>query len=215
MRKVNLPVDYENKRDFFLIDSDNLLDYSEIFGNNNPTYLEIGCGKGEFIETIPVLNPGINYLGIELKHKRILMILKKIWVDTHPNVRLMKLYVDEKVTEIVPEESLDKIYIQHPDPWPKRRHNKNRLIQHPFIDALFKILKPGGTVEISTDHPDYAEWIVEKFMEREDFESMFPGGFTRVSPYRDKHITTYFEKINAEVGFEPYFMHYKKLNKGK
>jgi tRNA (guanine-N7-)-methyltransferase len=211
MRKVNLPPDYETKLVYFLIKSDALLDYEQIFGNDHPVHLEIGCGKGEFISTFPVLKPEVNFLGIEIKLKRIIIILKRLWKDTHQNVRLLRLFVDEKVTEVIPAESLDKIYIQHPDPWPKRRHNKHRLIQQPFLDALHKILKPGATVELSTDHPEYAAWIVEEFAKRDDFEALFPDGFTRESPYLEEHITTFFEKVNAEAGFMPYFMHYKKV----
>ncbi|MBN2830403.1 MAG: tRNA (guanosine(46)-N7)-methyltransferase TrmB [Candidatus Cloacimonetes bacterium] len=211
MRKVNIPPDYEAKKAFFLIHPESRLDYKTLFHNDNPVHLEIGCGKGEFISTMPVLHPEINFLGIEMKLKRIIIILKRLWIDTHPNVRLLQLYVDEKVTEVIPEGSLDKIYIQHPDPWPKRRHNKNRLIQQPFLDALHKMLKVGATVELSTDHPDYAEWIVEEFAKRRDFEPIFPDGYTQESPYREEHITTFFEKVNAEAGFKPYFMHYKKL----
>ncbi len=211
MRKVNLPVDITPKKEYFLLEAESLLDYKKIFGNENPVHLEIGCGKGEFIHALPPKRPNINFLGIELKMKRVLMILKKIDEENHSNVRIMKLFVDAKVTEIIPAESLDVIYIQHPDPWPKRRHHKHRLIQQDFIDSLYKILKPGGTVELSTDHADYAMWIVDEFAQRKDFESLYTDGFTRVSPYKDEHIETYFEKVNADIGNEPYFMHYKKI----
>lgn len=211
MRKVNLPVDITPKKEFFLLNAENLLDYKEVFGNSNPVHLEIGCGKGEFISMLPTRKPDVNFLGIELKMKRILMILKKLDEVRHKNVRLIKLFVDANVTEIIPKESLDVIYIQHPDPWPKRRHHKHRLIQQDFIDSLYKILKPGGTVELSTDHTEYAEWIVNEFAQRKDFESLYDNGFTRESPYEEEHIETYFEKVNADIGFKPYFMHYRKI----
>ena len=101
------------------------------------------------------------------------------------------------------------IYIIHPDPWPKRKHHKNRLIRHGFIDVLWRILKSRGFIEISTDHKDYANWIVQHFRERKDFESVYDKGFIK-NP-KEEHIETFFEKKKREEGFEPFFMKYRKV----
>jgi tRNA (guanine-N7-)-methyltransferase len=210
-RKVKKPVDYELRAEKFLIETseNNLLDLEEIFGNNNPVYLEIGSGNGFFLTEKARRHPDINFIGIELKPNRIYSIMKKLDFDIHTNVRLMNHYVDKEITQILPKESIAKIYIQHPDPWPKKRHHKNRLIRQEFIDALNLMLKHGANVEIATDHPDYSEWIIEHFDQRKDFEPLFEGGFT--FERQEDHIETYFENVKESEGFPPRFMFYKKL----
>ncbi|PID28717.1 MAG: tRNA (guanosine(46)-N7)-methyltransferase TrmB [Candidatus Cloacimonadota bacterium] len=202
----------EEKRNFFLIkvEKDKQLDYEEVFGNKNPVHAEIGSGKGEFLAAKALLNPEINFIGFELKMKRIVKILKKLNIEDHPNVRIANFYIDHNITEHIKPQSLDCIYIQHPDPWPKRRHHKHRLIQQPFIDALAKMLKENAEVRIATDHDDYTKWIVKHFKERKDFSPKFENGFT-LEPY-EGHIVTYFETIKRREGFEPKFMHYRKIS---
>ena len=151
----------------------------------------------------------VNFLAIELKEKRIKTIIRQLDPKINKNVRVIKLFVDEKITDYVPEGSFQMIYIIHPDPWPKRKHHKNRLIQHDFIDVLRKILKPEGIVELSTDHKEYANWIIQHFRERKDFESAYNKGFTR--DLGEEHIETFFEKKNREEEFEPFFMKYRKI----
>jgi tRNA (guanine-N7-)-methyltransferase len=201
----------QEKLDFFKIkvEEDKQLDYVELFGNSNPVHVEIGSGKGEFLARKALQHPEINFIGIELKRKRIITITKKLNIEEHCNVRLANFYVDHNITKHIKPHSIDCIYIQHPDPWPKRRHHKNRLFQHPFIDALAIMLKDNCEVRIATDHDDYTKWIVKHFKERKDFSAKFENGFT-TEPY-EGHIVTYFETVKLQEGFEPKFMHYKKL----
>lgn len=210
-RHRKLPVNYEQKVAKFIIttEKDTLLNFEEIFGNRNPVHIEIGSGKGEFLSKKALAHPEINYIGIELKPERIISILRKLDLEQQHNVRITNLYVDKDITKVILAESVDVIYIQHPDPWPKRKHHKNRLIQDNFIDALKLMLKPKGTVEIATDHPAYSEWIIKHFQKREDFESLFENGFTM--DRQDNHIETYFEEVKSLEGFEPIFMFYRKL----
>jgi len=186
------------------------LDFVKIFGNNNPVHLEIGSGRGEFLLSKAKQNQNVNYLAIELKEKRIKTILRQLDDEIHKNVKLIRLFVDEAVTGIIPKNSLEKIFIIHPDPWPKTKHNRRRLIQQKFIDVLWELLAPDGEVFLSTDHSDYSDWIVEHFNQRNDFISIYEKGFSRTSPA--DHIETYFEKMKREEGFPPYFMIYHKKN---
>ncbi len=186
------------------------LNFEKIFGNDNPVHLEIGSGRGEFLLSKAEQNPDVNYLAIELKEKRIKTILRQLDEDIHKNVKLIRLFVDEAVIGIISEASLSKIYIIHPDPWPKTKHNRRRLIQQKFIDVLWQLLASNGKVFLSTDHSDYAAWIVEHFSQRSDFISIHEKGFTRTAP--EDHIETYFEKMKKEEGYPPYFMAYHKKN---
>jgi tRNA (guanine-N7-)-methyltransferase len=202
--------DLSSKFEMFEINPDpgKKLNFEQIFRNNNPVHLEIGSGRGEFLLSKAKQNPDVNYMAIELKEKRIKTILRQLDEDTNKNVKLIRLFVDEAVIGIIPEGSLSKIYIIHPDPWPKTKHNRRRLIQQKFIDVLWQLLASKGEVFLSTDHSDYAAWIAEHFSQRNDFISIYDKGFSRTAPV--DHIETYFEKMKKEEGFPPYFMTYHK-----
>jgi len=201
----------EESRKFFelQIEENEMLDFHKIFGNKHPVHIEIGSGRGEFLLKIAQQNPDINFIGIDLKEKRIKTIFRKLYKEKLKNVRITKIFLNEESIKILPPNSIEKIYLQHPDPWPKKRHFHRRLIQHSFIDIMHKILKKGGIVEIATDHEDYAFWIVEHFIIRKDFSSIYKKGFTKES--EKGHIETYFEKKKREEGFDPYFMKYRSI----
>jgi tRNA (guanine-N7-)-methyltransferase len=154
------------------------------------------------------MNPEKNFLAIELKSKRIETTLKKLDIVKHKNIRLARFYVDQDVTTVLPELSISEIIINHPDPWPKRKHFKHRLIQHEFLDALYKILVPSGRINISTDDTSYRQWICKIFFNRTDFESLYPNGFTMAPP--ENYVRTYFDEKHEAEGFPPAFMSYVK-----
>lgn len=196
---------------YFLIEiEDQLLDYAEVFGNENPVYIEIGSGKGEFISQYPLLHPDKNFLGFEVRRKRINNILKKIDPQRHPNVRLIETLVDERINLILPAASIDGCYIQHPDPWPKRRHHKRRLFQAGFLNALASILKPDAFVQIATDHEEYAQWITREFAKCDLFASVQDEPISS-EPHLSDHVITFFEQEQRRLGFEPNFMMYKRI----
>ncbi|MBT4333789.1 MAG: tRNA (guanosine(46)-N7)-methyltransferase TrmB [Candidatus Cloacimonetes bacterium] len=199
----------EKSRNFFelKVEENKVLDFNEIFGNDQPVHIEIGSGRGEFLLRTAQQNPHINYIGIDLKEKRVKTLFRKLFKEDFKNVRIAKIYLDEENIKFIPPNSIEKIHLQHPDPWPKKRHFHRRIIQHSFIDIMHKLLSKNGIVDIATDHEDYAFWIVEHFMERDDFVSEYKKGFTREA--EDGHIETYFEKKKREEGFEPYFMKYR------
>ena len=184
------------------------MEFSRIFGNNRPVHMEIGSGRGEFLIEIAQLEPDLNFLGLEIKGKRIKTILRKLDLERHSNVRLIRVMVNDRLLQLFPENSIERVYIFHPDPWPKRKHHKHRLIQEQLIEALGRVLCSGGDVMITTDHQDYKEWIVEHFARETDFLSVFPDGFSR-EPFRG-HIETHFEKKLKEKGFPPFYMRYIK-----
>ncbi len=198
-------------RDFFLIEPDGAAPLtSAAFGNANPLYIEIGCGKGEFISQYSLLHPDWNFLGFEAAEKRVRNILKKLDPARHPNVRLIRLLVDAKITGLIPPESVRGAFIQHPDPWPKKRHHKRRLIQQAFLDALAAILVPGAQVHVSTDHAEYANWIAEEFVKNPYFISLHDDPIQK-HPSLDDHVVTWYETDQRRQGFEPNFMLFEKI----
>ena len=151
--------DLSKKRELFEIRmiKGEQLEFPKLFNNSNPVHLEIGSGRGEFLLVKSEQFPNINFLALELKEKRIKTMLRKLEPEINGNVKICRLFVDNSVVEYIRPGSIDAIYIIHPDPWPKRKHHKNRLIQKGFISILWSLLKENGELEISTDHPDYAQ----------------------------------------------------------
>jgi len=201
----------EESRNIFelQIEEKDMLDFNKAFGNTNPVHLEIGSGRGEFLLQVALQTPNINFIGIDLKEKRIKTLFRKLYEGKLNNVRIAKIFLNEESIRFIPSNSIEKIYLQHPDPWPKKRHFHRRIIQHSFIDIMHKLLTKGGIIDIATDHEDYANWIVDHFSKRKDFRSIYKKGFTRES--EDGHVETYFEKKKREEGFEPYFMKYRSI----
>lgn len=199
----------EKELNFLLsIKGEEKLDLAEIFGNDHPVHLEIGSGRGEFLIGKARQNQHINFLGIDLKEKRIRTILRKLDPDRDHNIRLLRIFVDHQLLKHIDKGSFERIYIMHPDPWPKRKHHKNRMIQQEFLQTLAEILKPAGLIDISTDHYEYALWIQKIFATASSFKSLYVQGFSR-EPDAD-HVVTHFEEKKIGEGFPPLFMKYKR-----
>ncbi len=199
------------KREIFelKIEAGKIFNFANIFGNNNPVHIEIGSGRGEFLLKKAEQNPQINFVGIDLKDKRIKTILRNLDEDRHKNVRLMRIFINNESISMIPSSSIEQIYLIYPDPWPKKKHFKRRIINQEFIDVLKKVLRPDGMIEISTDHEGYANWIVGHFQNRDDFVTKYESGFSRQK--EENHIITYFENLKRLKGFEPYFMKFRRV----
>ena len=133
---------------------------SEIFGNDNPVIVEIGFGMGTATAEIAAAFPHNNYLGIEV-HKP--GIGKMLWEIEHrllSNVRIVEHDAVQVFENMIPPCSLKGIHLFFPDPWPKKRHHKRRLVTRPFTAALAAKLKPGGYLYMVTDWADYGTWAL-------------------------------------------------------
>ena len=211
MTKLIETPEFLARKKYFLIrvEKGRQIDFVEIFGNSQPVYLEIGSGKGEFISEYPLLHPQWNFIGFELQQKRVEISLRKLDITKHPNVRMATFKIDHEIIRLFPKNSVSGVFIQHPDPWPKRKHFKRRLVQQSFLDALSTILKPGGMIQVSTDHEEYANWIWKAFSKREDFLPKQEGGIS-FEPLLDEHVTTFYEREQRRLGYEPRHMLFEK-----
>lgn len=197
--------------DFFMVvPGEEPLDYRTIFGNDNPVFIEIGSGKGEFISGYPVYHPEWNFIGFEVRNKRIVNCLKKLSPAVNPNVRLAEVHVDGNIRSFLKPESVSGAFIQHPDPWPKKKHHRRRLIQQDFLNALASILIPGALVQVSTDHQEYANWIVEEFLANPFYESVYENPM-QDQPILEEHVVTWFEREQKRLGYPPNYMLYKRI----
>jgi tRNA (guanine-N7-)-methyltransferase len=137
-----------------------LIDLDRVFGRSAPRILEIGFGMGETTAQIAALNPGNDYLGIEVHTPGVGGLLKLLAERSLTNVRVIQHDAVEVLTHMIAPLSLDAAHIFFPDPWPKKRHHKRRLIQPPFVSLLAQRLKPGAYIHLATDWENYAEQIL-------------------------------------------------------
>lgn len=160
-------------------------------GGGEPVVLEIGFGGGEHLAAQASAHPDARFIGVEPFLNGVASCLRHIEESGVQNVRLHHGDARDVIARL-PDASLDLVYILFPDPWPKARHHKRRLIQREFLDELARVLKPSGEVRFATDWANYAEWTVWHFTrdkrfawtaERaEDWRTPWPG-----------HVTTRYE----------------------
>ena len=134
-------------------------DYPKIFNNNNPVIIEIGFGNGATLLNNAASNPEVNYIGIEVFQTGILNILAALQDSDNTIANLRVCQADARVilAECIPAQSLAGVQIFFPDPWPKTRHHKRRLIQTDFISLLAAKIQTGGFIHLATDWANYAD----------------------------------------------------------
>jgi len=138
-----------------------LLDFDIVFGRSAPRILEIGCGMGETTAVIAAAHPQQDYIGIEVHTPGVGSLLKEIATRELNNLRVVQHDAVEVVRDMIPLASLAGIHVFFPDPWPKKRQQKRRLIQSPFVSLLAQRLAPGGYLHCATDWEEYAQQMVE------------------------------------------------------
>ena len=135
--------------------------WRDIFGNQNPLYIEIGMGKGKFIHTMAKENPQINFVGIEKYSTVLLRAVQKMEQEELPNLKFLRMDAEE-ITEVFGNGEVDRIYLNFSDPWPKDRHAKRRLPSREFLARYDKILKKDGVIEFKTDNRALFDFAVEE-----------------------------------------------------
>jgi len=154
---------YDTSGEKYLIAfSDEEIDFKKTFENENGVTLEIGFGMGFATAEIAQVNPDKNYLGIEVHRPGIGRLLWEIEKRSLRNIRIIEYDAVSVTQKMIPKDSLDAIHLFFPDPWPKKRHRKRRLIQRPFTEALASCLKHGGYLYMVTDWEDYALHALEE-----------------------------------------------------
>ncbi|MHC9790743.1 tRNA (guanosine(46)-N7)-methyltransferase TrmB [Corynebacterium diphtheriae] len=141
---------------------DQRIDVAEWFGRSgHKAILEIGSGTGTSTAAMAPLEADTNIIAVELYKPGLAKLLGAVVRGDISNVRMIRGDGVEVLTRMFPEESLDGVRIYFPDPWPKARHHKRRIIQSGVLNLIASRLKPGGVLHVATDHADYAEWITE------------------------------------------------------
>ena len=133
------------------------LDLLAIFGREAPLQVDLGCGDGHLLCELARKHPQRNFLGIEKLAGRVAKVCRK---SAHlENVRVLKIESSYAIRHLLPEASVEAFYLLFPDPWPKRRHQRRRIVKLDFLDSIHRALEPGGVLRIATDQLDYFQQI--------------------------------------------------------
>ena len=172
------------------------LNFEQVFGRTAPTVLEIGFGMGETTEKIALARPQDNFLGVEVFNSGVGAMLKRIEASHLQNVRIIQHDAVEVVRDMITPDSLAGIHIYFPDPWPKKRHHKRRLVQPGFVQLLAGRLQPGGYIHCATDWEHYAHQMLEVLSGEPLLQNTCEG----FSPRPDYRPLTKFENRGLRLG---------------
>ena len=151
------------------------LDFSDVFGNDNPVVLEIGSGKGRFLISSATERPDSNFLGIEKSLHYYRVIRDRVAKRKLPNVRVFNHDAFPILQKMIPDASISEVHIYFPDPWPRPREQKRRIIRAEVLTEIRRVLIPGGTGIYVTDHREYFEAAAPVIAEFFASEPRVPG----------------------------------------
>ena len=151
---------------------ENLLDFDSVFSRTSKRILEIGFGMGDTLAQMAQKNPDQDFVGIEVHRPGVGSLLATMAEQNIKNIRIINHDAVEVLAKMIPDHCLDNINIFFPDPWPKKRHHKRRLIHDNFVSLLSRKLVAGGKLHIATDWENYAQWIEEAMQQRLDFSDV-------------------------------------------
>ncbi|MCG8509473.1 MAG: tRNA (guanosine(46)-N7)-methyltransferase TrmB [Rhodospirillales bacterium] len=170
-----------------------------------PLELEIGSGKGTFLVQQATLTPDVNYIGVEYAREYWRHAADRIRRHNLTNVRMLHMDAAVFVRQFVPPQVFRRVHIYFPDPWPKKRHNKRRLVQEDFLRRLHRTLQPGGEVRLATDHADYFAWMQQHVERVTDLYERLPFSGAE-SAGEGELVGTNFERKYREAGREFFSM---------
>ena len=147
------------------------LKWNEIFRNKRKIYVEIGFGSGEYMTALARKNPDINFIGFETSLTALYKAQVKFYKNNIKNARVIQGDARLLIRELFPSNSISKLIVNFPCPWPKKRHKERRIFIESFINTLADVLKKGGTIELATDVDWYAQEVYENFEKSEFFEA--------------------------------------------
>jgi tRNA (guanine-N7-)-methyltransferase len=150
------------------------LGWPEIFGRSAPADIEIGSGKGKFLLELAADQPQRDFLAVERAGKYHRLCCDRAARRGISNVRLLRTTAEDLLFRLLPNESVERFFILFPDPWPKKRHHKRRLIKADVVAALNAALIPGGRLLVKTDHEGYAKVISEVLQGAQGYSVLDP-----------------------------------------
>jgi tRNA (guanine-N7-)-methyltransferase len=191
------------------IDSAAPLETRSLFGRTAPLTVEIGFGNGENLIALAAAHPEVDFLGIDVHRPGVGRLLLGLEERRLSNVRIICRDAVEVFAHQIAPQALREILILFPDPWPKKRHHKRRLIQGPFVELLVRSLAPGGVLRLATDWEPYAVQMLGTLGAAAELENLAPdGGFV---PRPAERAPTRFERRGERLGHEVWDLAFRRV----
>jgi len=178
-------IPYENKK----------INFVDVFGNTNPIIVEIGFGMGDATAKIAQENPDINYLGIEVHKPGVGKLLGQIKKLELKNLYIIEHDALEVLENMIGDNSINGFHVFFPDPWPKKRHHKRRMMQRPRTNLMAQKLAPEGYIYFVTDIIDYAEFALEELSLTKGLKNKYE----KFAPAQKWRTQTKFEKKGMDA----------------
>ncbi len=195
--------------------SEPITSFAELFGNEREVHVEIGCGKGNFVCGMAEKYPEVNFLAVEKVSDVCCIALEKakaaLEASGTDNVRF---YIGDanSLCDIIPPHSVDCIYLNFSDPWPKKGHTKRRLTYRGFLEIYRKLLKEGGVLKLKTDNVGLFDFSLEEF-EAEGLEFLMQTRDLHHSEYAEGNVMTEYEKNFSDKGMNICSAHVRFIKK--
>ncbi|GHG44207.1 tRNA (guanine-N(7)-)-methyltransferase [Flavimobilis marinus] len=183
------------------VDPDYVLDPAAVFGRTAAIVVEIGSGMGECAVAAATARPDVDHLALEVYLPGIAQAVRGAERAGLANLRLLQANAPEVFATALPVASVDEVWIFFPDPWPKARHHKRRLVTPSFVELVARVLKPGGVWRLATDWRPYAEQMIEVISGSDAFAPLVPGS-DGTAPRFDGRVLTTFEAKGHRAGRE-------------
>jgi len=184
------------------------VDWRALFGNDNPLALEIGCGIGDFIANTAADHPDKNFIAIDFYNKGCWKTCRRIDRAGLGNVRVLRVEARSFIAEMIAPGSLAAVYINCPDPWPKKKHRKRRLVNRQFMVSISQYLSQGAEFFFATDFDDYGIDVAGMLAGLDGFANQLTPDLYR-HELAGYHLSKYMQKFMA-MGKKIYFVHYRK-----
>jgi tRNA (guanine-N7-)-methyltransferase len=185
------------------------LSFDVLFARAAPRTLEIGFGNGENLAGMASAHPERDYLGIEVHRPGVGRLLLALEERQLANVRVICHDAVEVLTRQIPAQSLDEVVILFPDPWPKKRHHKRRLVQSTFVELVTERMRSGGVLRMATDWAPYAQEMLATLQANPRLQNLAPDG-TYIPRPADR-IVTRFEKRGERLGHEVWDLAFRRI----
>lgn len=190
-----------NDKNFF--SANEILDFKNLFENNNKCILDIGFGDGKLLISLAKKFPELNFIGLEVYESGIGNILKQISKENLENIKISCADAIIFLRNYVENNSLYGISLFFPDPWPKKKHYKRRIIDESFINLISKKICKGGFAKVATDWSNYSDYILEIFEKNNNFERT-----NNIKIFKNRCLTK-FEKRGIKLGHRISELSYK------
>lgn len=180
-------------------------DLAEFVAAPGPLRLDLGCGAGNFLRSWALAEPQARYVGFELRYKRLVVAARKFNKSAVHNVRLAKARAEDLTSWFAPK-TLDRVHVNFPDPWPKARQQKHRLLGQRFLGDLKTLLAQKGEFWFKTDHKEYFEWALGQIELSGLYELVELSWDLHHSPYQEHNLLTEFEGLFLSQGLPVYHL---------